>query len=155
MLQACGVSGCVIVFFFAGVTCIMLQFIKIRVTASLLLNCTNRVSHLYKMADRVFQLKLVYKSAVNDTVVCTAHDPEFSLRTCYLNSRLELSASASKNCITYRNVDVTCKDRGMLLPEGRKVFMKGGGGLSQFTIENVIIGCFKIYLRSMVEFLKL
>ena len=128
MLQVCGVPGCVIVFFFAGVTCIMLQFIKIRVTASLLLNCTN-IPHLYKMADRVFQLKLVYKSAVNDTIMCTAHDPEFSLRTCYLNYRLELSASASKNCVTYRNVDVTCKDRGMLLPERREVFIKEGGGL--------------------------
>ena len=98
---------------FAGM-CIMLRFIKFKVTASLLLNCTNRIAHPYNMLDRVFQLKLIYKPAVNDEIMCTVHDPEFSLRICYLNYKLELRASASRNCINYTDVIVTCKDRGML-----------------------------------------
>ena len=96
----------------------MLRFIKFSVKTSLLLNCSNRISHPYKIADKVFELKLVFQPPISDTITCTIHDPEFSWRICYLNFQLQIFAQASKNCLAYTKVIVTCEDKGMLLNSG-------------------------------------
>jgi hypothetical protein len=96
----------------------MLRFIKFSVETSLLLNCSNRISHPYKIADKVFELKLVFQPPISDTITCTIHDPEFSWRICYLNFQLQIFAQASKNCLAYTKVIVTCEDKGMLLNSG-------------------------------------
>jgi hypothetical protein len=96
----------------------MLRFIKFSVETSLLLNCSNRISHPYKIADKVFELKLVFQPPISDTITCTIHDPEFSWRICYLNFQLQIFAEASKNCLAYTKVIVTCEDKGMLLNSG-------------------------------------
>lgn len=90
----------------------MLRFVKLNVSTSLLLSCTNRMSHPYKMDDRVFELKLVYQPPVKDAIVCTVRDPEFAGRICYLNFKLKIYAQASANCFLYTTVYVTCKNKG-------------------------------------------
>ena len=91
----------------------MLKFVKYSVSTSLLINCSNLPMKPYRMSGAVLQLKFVFPSSAKDaTIVCGAHDPEFSWRECHLNSRTAIVAEASENCEDYETVLVTCSDKG-------------------------------------------
>ena len=92
----------------------MIRFIK-TVTESLLVTCSNRPIQPYKMFDRILELKLVYRPPVHDVVTCSAHDPEFSGRVCYLNRRLEFTTQANVICNFYTSVVITCEKKGTLI----------------------------------------
>lgn len=98
-------------FFVLAEMCILLRFIKIP-TPSLLLNCSNRPLQPYRIADSVFELRLVYCPPRSAVISCMVYDPEFTGRICYLNSRLTISAQASDNCVNFSVVVITCDDKG-------------------------------------------